>query len=31
VTQGLHMAATCHPELTADSKVHRMFIERLKT
>jgi 5'-phosphate synthase pdxT subunit len=31
VTQGLHMAATFHPELTADSKVHRMFIERLKT
>ncbi len=30
VTQGLHMAATFHPELTADSKVHRMFIERLQ-
>jgi pyridoxal 5'-phosphate synthase pdxT subunit len=29
VGQGRHLAATFHPELTADPRVHRFFLERL--
>jgi pyridoxal 5'-phosphate synthase pdxT subunit len=29
VAQGRHLAATFHPELTADPRVHRYFLERL--
>ncbi len=29
VEQGRHMAATFHPELTADSRVHALFLEKL--
>ena len=27
---GRHMAATFHPELTADTRIHRLFTERMK-
>ena len=29
VEQGRHMVATFHPELTADSRVHRMFLDKV--
>jgi pyridoxal 5'-phosphate synthase pdxT subunit len=29
VEQGKHLVATFHPELTADSRVHRYFLEKL--
>ena len=29
VEQGAHLAATFHPELTADARVHRLFLEKL--
>jgi 5'-phosphate synthase pdxT subunit len=29
VEQGRHMAATFHPELTADSRVHLMFLQKI--
>ncbi len=29
VEQGPHLAATFHPELTADPRVHRLFLEKL--
>ncbi len=29
VEQGLHMAATFHPELTGDGRVHRLFLDKL--
>ena len=29
VEEGLHMLATFHPELSADARVHRMFIEKV--
>ncbi len=29
VEEGPHLAATFHPELTADSRVHRLFLEKL--
>jgi pyridoxal 5'-phosphate synthase pdxT subunit len=29
VEQGRHLAATFHPELTGDSRVHRLFLEKL--
>ncbi len=29
VGEGRHLAATFHPELTADPRVHRLFLERL--
>jgi pyridoxal 5'-phosphate synthase pdxT subunit len=29
VEQGKHLVATFHPELTADSRVHRLFLEKL--
>jgi 5'-phosphate synthase pdxT subunit len=29
VEQGPHMAATFHPELTRDDRVHRLFLEKL--
>jgi pyridoxal 5'-phosphate synthase pdxT subunit len=29
VEQGRHLAATFHPELTEDSRVHRMFLEKI--
>lgn len=29
VEDGLHLAATFHPELTADSRVHRRFLDKL--
>jgi pyridoxal 5'-phosphate synthase pdxT subunit len=29
VEQGRHMVATFHPELTADSRVHALFLEKL--
>jgi len=31
VEQGRHMVATFHPELTTDSRVHRMFLEKVGT
>jgi len=30
VEQGSHLAATFHPELTADRRVHRLFLSKLK-
>ena len=30
VEQGWHMVATFHPELTADSRVHEMFVEKVR-
>lgn len=30
VEQGRHMAATFHPELTADPRIHRLFLEKVK-
>lgn len=30
VVQGRHMAATFHPELSADRRVHRLFLERIE-
>jgi len=29
VEQGRHLAATFHPELTGDARVHRLFLEKL--
>jgi len=29
VEQGRHLAATFHPELTGDSRVHELFLEKL--
>jgi glutamine amidotransferase PdxT len=29
VEQGNHLVATFHPELTEDSRVHRLFLEKL--
>ena len=29
VEQGRHLVATFHPELTSDSRVHRLFLEKL--
>jgi 5'-phosphate synthase pdxT subunit len=29
VEHGLHLAATFHPELTADSRIHKLFLEKL--
>jgi 5'-phosphate synthase pdxT subunit len=29
VEQGRHLAATFHPELTADARIHRLFLEKL--
>jgi 5'-phosphate synthase pdxT subunit len=29
VEQGRHMVATFHPELTSDSRVHRMFLDKM--
>ncbi len=29
VSQGKHMAATFHPELTKDARIHQLFLERL--
>ncbi len=29
VGQGRHLVATFHPELTADARVHKLFLERL--
>jgi pyridoxal 5'-phosphate synthase pdxT subunit len=29
VEQGLHLAATFHPELTGDARVHELFLEKL--
>ena len=29
-SEGIHMVATFHPELTADARFHRMFLDRLK-
>jgi 5'-phosphate synthase pdxT subunit len=29
VEQGRHMVATFHPELTSDSRVHRMFLGKM--
>ena len=29
IEQGPHMAATFHPELTRDARVHRLFLEKL--
>ena len=31
VRQGDVMAATFHPELSADRRVHRLFVERVST
>ncbi len=30
VEQGIHMAATFHPELTGDARVHRLFLAKIK-
>ncbi len=29
VSQGAHLAATFHPELSSDTRVHTLFVERL--
>jgi pyridoxal 5'-phosphate synthase pdxT subunit len=29
IEQGRHLAATFHPELTPDDRVHRLFLEKL--
>ena len=29
VEQGRHMVATFHPELTADARIHRMFVDKV--
>jgi 5'-phosphate synthase pdxT subunit len=29
VEQGRHLAATFHPELTGDCRVHQLFLEKL--
>lgn len=29
VEEGMHLAATFHPELTADDRIHRVFLSRL--
>jgi 5'-phosphate synthase pdxT subunit len=29
IEQGRHLAATFHPELTGDGRVHRLFLEKL--
>jgi 5'-phosphate synthase pdxT subunit len=29
VEQGRHLAATFHPELTEDSRVHLMFLQKI--
>jgi len=29
VEQGRHLVATFHPELTSDSRVHALFLEKL--
>ncbi|HXG32152.1 MAG TPA: pyridoxal 5'-phosphate synthase glutaminase subunit PdxT [Bryobacteraceae bacterium] len=29
VEEGMHLAATFHPELTADDRIHRLFLSRL--
>jgi 5'-phosphate synthase pdxT subunit len=29
IEQGPHLVATFHPELTSDSRVHRLFLENL--
>jgi 5'-phosphate synthase pdxT subunit len=29
IEQGRHLAATFHPELTSDDRVHRLFVEKL--
>ena len=29
VEQGHHLVATFHPELTADARVHQLFLEKL--
>jgi len=31
VRQGLHLAGTFHPELTADTRVHRYFCQMVAT
>ncbi len=30
VEQGRHLVATFHPELTADSRIHRMFLDKVE-
>ena len=30
VEQGIHLAATFHPELTEDARVHRLFLEKVQ-
>jgi 5'-phosphate synthase pdxT subunit len=30
VEQGRHLAATFHPELTADARLHRLFLEKVE-
>ena len=30
VEQGIHLAATFHPELTEDDRVHRLFLEKVQ-
>jgi len=30
VEQGRHMAATFHPELTPDSSIHEMFLDKIE-
>jgi 5'-phosphate synthase pdxT subunit len=29
VEEGRHLAATFHPELTSDGRVHRLFLDKL--
>lgn len=31
VEQGLHLAATFHPELTSEDRIHRWFVEKVAT
>lgn len=31
VEQGLHLAATFHPELTSDTRIHQMFLDKVRS
>lgn len=31
VEQGLHLAATFHPELTADTRLHKLFLDKVRS
>ena len=31
IEQGLHLAATFHPELTADTRLHKLFLDKVRS